>query len=44
MFNTMRFILNHPFNRNHRWSALGRYFKWQVGSRILRYSIVVPRD
>lgn len=39
LFNILRFILNHPLNRNNRWAALMR---WQIGSRLLPSEVVWP--
>lgn len=42
MFSTLRYILNHPVNRGRPIAALSRYFRWQIGSRVLRHPAVVP--
>jgi len=42
MFNTVRFMLNHPLNRGRKRAAMARYLKWQIGSRILRHPVAVP--
>ncbi len=42
MFGTIKFILNHPLNRDRRLAAVSRYVRWQVGSRILRHPAIVP--
>lgn len=39
--NTLNFIMNHPLNRDRKLRALGRFFAWQVGSRILPGSVAV---
>lgn len=31
---TLRYLLNHPFNRGQRLAALGRFARWQVVSRV----------
>lgn len=35
LLNITSFILNHPLNKGHRVAALGRFFKWQIGSRLV---------
>lgn len=32
----------HPLSRQHFWRALQRYIRWQIGSRILGWPVVVP--
>lgn len=32
----------HPLSRQHFWRAVQRYIRWQVGSRILGWPVVVP--
>jgi FkbM family methyltransferase len=38
---TLGFIANHPLNRNNKSAALLRFFKWQVGSRLVPGPVVV---
>jgi FkbM family methyltransferase len=37
-----RFILNHPLNRRHKLHALGRFIRWQVGSRLAPGPVIIP--
>ncbi|MDB9451323.1 FkbM family methyltransferase [Dolichospermum circinale] len=39
---TWRFILNHPLASRNLPEAIKLWFKWQVGSRILKMPVVVP--
>ena len=36
------FILNHPLNRQHKLRALGRFLRWQVGSRLAPGPVIIP--
>lgn len=36
------FILNHPLSQRDRGSAIGRYIRWQIGSRILAAPVQMP--
>jgi FkbM family methyltransferase len=38
----LRFILNHPLNRQHKLHALGRFVRWQVGSRLAPGAVIIP--
>lgn len=40
LFNTLKFILNHPLNRKRRVSALTGFLKWQIGSRLIPGAVV----
>lgn len=40
--NVMRLILRHPLNQGGKVSALGRFVRWQLASRILGFPMVVP--
>lgn len=42
LLGSLRFILNHPLNRDARWAALTRWLRWQIGSRILPGEVVWP--
>lgn len=42
MLKTLRFIVKHPLNRNAPFSAVGRFLRWQLGSRLLPGSALVP--
>jgi FkbM family methyltransferase len=37
----IRFMLNHPLNRNHRVRTLVRYLRWQAGSRLVPGKVLV---
>ncbi len=41
LVSTLRFILSHPLNRTNKMDALGRFFRWQFGSRILRQPAII---
>jgi FkbM family methyltransferase len=38
----LRFILNHPLNRRNKPRALGRFMRWQVGSRLAPGPVIIP--
>ncbi len=38
----LTFIFNHPLNRGQRIRAIVRFFRWQFGSRLLPYPVVLP--
>jgi len=40
ILNTIKFITDHPLNREHKLSSIIRFAKWQVGSRLLASTIV----
>ena len=35
-------IWNHPFNKDHKLAAIGRFFKWQINCRLNPYDVVYP--
>ena len=41
LFRTLKFISNHPLNVNMRTKALKRWLFWQIGSRMVRGSVIV---
>ena len=41
MLNTLRFIISHPLNRQHKIAALFRYLKWQIFSRLVKGPVKV---
>jgi len=41
LLNTLRFIINHPLNKNNKIIALQRWLKWQIGSRLAQGAIAV---
>lgn len=40
LLNTLRFITDHPLNREHKLSSIIRFTKWQIGSRLVPGAIV----
>ncbi len=42
LFKTLKYIWNHPYNRNNRPGAILRFFKWQIGSRLNPYPVAYP--
>ncbi|QXV65524.1 FkbM family methyltransferase [Mucilaginibacter sp. 21P] len=40
MLRTIKFILNHPFAKNHRFKAFAGFIKWQLSSRISSKPVV----
>lgn len=42
LLNTIKFILNHPLNKNRKFLALGRFITWQLFSRIFSFPILFP--
>lgn len=42
MLSTLSHILKHPLARRNRRAAIARYFRWQLGSRLLRSAVAVP--
>lgn len=40
LLNTIKFITDHPLNREHKLSSIIRFAKWQVGSRLVPGAIV----
>ncbi len=42
IFNTLKFIYQHPFNRNNKLRALIRFFKWQINCRLNPYPVIYP--
>jgi FkbM family methyltransferase len=42
VLHTLRFILNHPFNRAERIRALLRFVRWQIGTRLNPYPVAFP--
>ena len=42
VLDSLRFVTGHPLTRNARIAALARWFRWQVGSRLLPGPVVVP--
>jgi len=42
MLKTLSYIWSHPLARRSRFAAIGRYFRWQIGSRLLRAPVILP--
>jgi FkbM family methyltransferase len=41
LISTLRFIIQHPTNKNHKLSALLRFTKWQIGSRLVPGQVII---
>lgn len=42
IFNIAKFIINHPLTKNQKITALLRFFRWQLGSRLLKSPVLFP--
>jgi FkbM family methyltransferase len=42
LLNTYHFIISHPLTRDHKIAAMARWLRWQFGSRVLGWPVVVP--
>src|SRR5688500_6393396 len=42
MLNTLKFVWTHPISSANRLSAISRYARWQIGTRILRAPVLIP--
>lgn len=42
IFRTLKNITNHPLNRSHRAAAMVRWLRWQIASRLLCGTAVMP--
>lgn len=42
LFSIIKFVINHPLNRDHKLTAVFRFFKWQISSYLNPYSIIYP--
>lgn len=40
LISLLKFITNHPLNRNSKFNAIGRFAKWQINSRLNPYPVV----
>lgn len=40
IFHTLKFILKHPLNRTHKMRALMKFFRWQIGSRLVPGEVI----
>jgi FkbM family methyltransferase len=39
---TLKFILNHPLNRDNKFEAFKRFVKWQLNSRLIPWPVIYP--
>lgn len=39
---TIKFVINHPLNRDHKMKAISRFVKWQLNNKFNRYPIIYP--
>lgn len=42
MLDILKFIFSHPLNSKNKFAALLRFFKWQIGSRLVTFPILYP--
>ena len=42
LFRILLRLIRHPLNRGGKASALMRFFRWQIGSRLLRAPVILP--
>ncbi|MBD0413468.1 FkbM family methyltransferase [Oryzicola mucosus] len=42
MLGTLGYIWNHPLNKNGRWSALLRFVRWQISTRLMAVPHYIP--
>ncbi|HEU5101198.1 MAG TPA: FkbM family methyltransferase [Roseiflexaceae bacterium] len=40
IIDTLRFITEHPLNQHRKFRALGRFLKWQIGSRLVPGQVI----
>jgi hypothetical protein len=43
-FNTLKFIIKHPINKNNKIKSIKRFIKWQIGSRLVTGANVYDWD
>jgi len=41
MFKTLKFIIKHPLNKDNKIKSILNFFRWQLGSRILKKPVIV---
>jgi len=41
MFKTLKFIIKHPLNKDNKIKSIINFFRWQLGSRILKKPVIV---
>jgi FkbM family methyltransferase len=42
LFSTLKFIYNHPYNKDNKLGGLIRYIKWQINCKLNPYPVVYP--
>jgi FkbM family methyltransferase len=42
IISSIRFIINHPLNRNNKSKAISRFIKWQINNILNPFSIIYP--
>lgn len=42
LYKTLRYVLSHPLNRQHKFRALRRFVQWQFASRMLGRPVILP--
>lgn len=42
LLKSLRFVLHHPLNRGRPVTALSRWLRWQLGSRLLPGAVLLP--
>ncbi|MBC7490235.1 MAG: FkbM family methyltransferase [Glaciimonas sp.] len=42
IFAIAKFITQHPLNTTHKLKAIANFFRWQIGTRILKRKVIVP--
>jgi len=42
VMNSLRFIFQHPLTQNARFAAVIRWLRWQIGSRLVPGSVIIP--
>lgn len=42
LFNTLKSIYNHPFNKDNKIGAVLKFAKWQIFSRVFNYKVIYP--
>lgn len=41
MFKTLKFIIKHPLNKDNKIKSIINFFRWQLGSRILKKPVII---
>ncbi len=42
LFSILKFITNHPLNRNNKFGAVMRFIRWQINIRLNPYPVIYP--